>query len=97
MTRGHVLEILGRHRSELEARGVESLALFGSVARDEATASSDVDLLVGFNRPTGLLAFIELKQYLEDLLGVDRVDLATEASLSESMRRRIASEVIRAN
>ncbi len=49
MKRSEVLETLAAHRDELRARfAVKSLALFGSVARDEATDTSDVDLLVEF-------------------------------------------------
>ena len=47
MQRDHVLKILAVHRDELRQQfGVKSLALFGSVARGEATETSDVDLLI---------------------------------------------------
>jgi len=47
MKRDDIIHILNQHRRELaEQYGVKSLALFGSVARDEATTASDVDLLV---------------------------------------------------
>jgi predicted nucleotidyltransferase len=56
MKRDEVIRVLREHRGELrEQFGVKSLALFGSVARDEATGTSDVDLLVEFERPIGLL------------------------------------------
>jgi predicted nucleotidyltransferase len=49
-----VLQILKQQNAELTKRfGVKSLLLFGSVARNEATSASDVDLLVEFNRPMG--------------------------------------------
>jgi predicted nucleotidyltransferase len=55
MKRQEVLGILHKHESELRKNfGVQSLSLFGSVARDEARPDSDVDLLVEFNRPVGL-------------------------------------------
>ncbi len=44
--------------------------LFGSVARDEASIGSDVDLLVEFKEPIGLFRFIELQHHLEKLLGL---------------------------
>jgi predicted nucleotidyltransferase len=50
--------------------GVKSLALFGSVARDEAGAASDVDLLVEFDRPTGYFGLVRLQLFLQQLLGV---------------------------
>jgi predicted nucleotidyltransferase len=59
MQRDNVLKILAEHRDELHQRfDVKSLALFGSVARGEATETSDVDLLVEFERPVGLFHFL---------------------------------------
>jgi predicted nucleotidyltransferase len=54
MKKGEVIRILKSHRKELEEHFfVSSLSLFGSVARDEASADSDVDLLVEFSKPVG--------------------------------------------
>lgn len=48
------MEVLRQHWIEIRERyGVESLALFGSVSRDEAQQQSDVDLLVKFVHPPG--------------------------------------------
>jgi len=58
-----------------ERWGVTRLAVFGSVARGEADLSSDVDLVVDFDRPIGL-RFMELCNYLEESLG-RRVDVLT--------------------
>lgn len=95
MRREEALRILGSHRAEINAHGVKSLAVFGSVARDEARAGSDVDLLVEFSVPTGLFEFVRLKHYLESILSCT-VDLATPRSLHEQMRERIPREAIRA-
>lgn len=46
MMRDHVLSVLKAHRGELEARGVTHAALFGSMARNEGSADSDIDILV---------------------------------------------------
>ena len=93
MRRDQVLTILAANRSALAERGVKSLRLFGSVARDEAAEGSDVDLLVEFNRPTGLFGLVRLQRYLGELLGC-RVDLTTPGGLRESMRERILREAI---
>ena len=61
MHRNEALAILGRHRDELTAHDVKALSLFGSVARDQAERSGDVDLLVEFSRPVGMFAFLRLK------------------------------------
>jgi hypothetical protein len=73
--------------------GVKSLALFGSAVRGEAREDSDVDLLVEFQRPVGLFEFIDLKGYLEDLLGC-RVDLGTSASLRPQLRDAVLREAV---
>jgi len=51
MKRDEVLALLRGYRAELEEYGVKSLAIFGSVARNEETDRSDVDILVEFGRP----------------------------------------------
>lgn len=84
---------LRENRAALEQLGVKSLALFGSAARGEAGLSSDVDLLVEFSRPVGLLEFIRLKQFLERILECE-VDLVTPDALRESMKAGILEEAI---
>jgi len=94
MKRADVFRILHEKRRELaEEYGVKYLALFGSVARDEARPDSDVDLLVEFDRPVGLFAFIGLQQYLETLLGC-KVDLGTSGSLKPHLRDNVLQEAI---
>jgi hypothetical protein len=75
---------------------VASLAVFGSVARDEAGPDSDVDLIVEFARPDGLFRFLAVKEYLETLLGRP-VDLATPDALKPQFRVAILSEAIYAS
>jgi uncharacterized protein len=94
MKRAEVLRILHEKRGELaEKYGVKSLALFGSVARDEARPGSDVDLLVEFNRPVGLFAFIGLQQFLESVLNC-KVDLGTPRSLKPRLKESVLQEAI---
>ena len=74
MRREKVIKTLNRHRDELAREyGVKTLALFGSVARQEATDSSDVDLLVEFDdRPVGLFHLVGTEQHLAELLHVEK-------------------------
>lgn len=95
MLRDDLLEILQKHQKDLQEFGVQSLALFGSVVRDEARADSDVNILVEFARPVGLLAFLRLKRYLEEILGRP-VDLVTSKALRPQWRERIVREAIHA-
>ena len=63
------------------------------MARDEARLDSDVDILVEFSEPVGLFLFIELKQYLEEILGC-KVDLGTPRSLKPYLKDRVMDEAI---
>jgi uncharacterized protein len=95
MRRADVLELLKDHMPELHERfGVCSLALFGSYARDEPRADSDVDLLVEFDRPVSFFGYMNLIEYLERLFGT-RVDLATSADLRARVRPCVEKELIR--
>lgn len=96
MTRQRILDKLEANRSELRQMGVKSLSLFGSLAREEATDHSDVDLLVEFDRPIGLFQFIRVQQYLQKVLGVERVDLVMLDALHEELRDEILRDAIRA-
>jgi hypothetical protein len=95
MKRDEVLAILTAHREQLQNLGVTSLNLFGSVARDEADANSDVDFLVEFNRPGGLFQLLQVQYYLEDILGC-AVDLGTQEALKEHLREPVVKDLIRA-
>jgi predicted nucleotidyltransferase len=64
---------------------VVRLRIFGSAARGEDRPESDVDLIVDFGHPTGLLALIRLERELGELFGRP-VDLVTEPGLSPHMR-----------
>ena len=89
-----VLDILRQKNAELTKQfGVKSLLLFGSVARNEATSTSDVDLLVEFNRPVGYFGLFALQDYLEKILGCS-VDLGTPESLKPYIKERILGEII---
>ncbi|MBI2887313.1 MAG: nucleotidyltransferase family protein [Chloroflexi bacterium] len=75
-----------------EGNGITYLALFGSYARGEATPGSDVDLLVRFSQPKGLIALVKIQRELSEKLGRP-VDLVTEASLSPYLRNRIKAQL----
>lgn len=73
--------------------GVKDLALFGSVARDEATSQSDVDILVTFNGPATFDGFLGLEETLESLLG-GKVDLVTDKALKPLIRPSVERDLI---
>ena len=71
---------------------VKRIGVFGSFARGEQTELSDVDILVELYEPIGW-DFVELKYFLEDLLGLP-VDLVTNKALKPRIRELILSEVV---
>jgi hypothetical protein len=85
------MEILRSHQKELREAGVKSLKLFGSVVRGKAGPESDIDILVEFSRPIGLLAFVGLKHRLAEMLGRP-VDLVTPEALKSPLREGILNE-----
>ena len=94
MGRDDVLSVLAAHRSDMENFGVQSLRLFGSVAREEASTDSDVDLLVSFQGKPTFSNFMKLRIFLEDLLGA-KVDLVTESGLRAAVRPYVEKGAIR--
>jgi predicted nucleotidyltransferase len=71
--------------------GARTVRVFGSVARGDDRADSDVDLLVDMEDDRSLLDLVGLEQELEDLLRRD-VDVLTDASIHPDLRLRIAAE-----
>jgi predicted nucleotidyltransferase len=95
MKQNDILQILKQKNAELTKEfGVKSLLLFGSVARNESTPTSDVDLLVEFSRPVGYFGLFALQDYLEKLLDCS-VDLGTPDSLKPYIKERVMGELIR--
>lgn len=72
---------------------VRRLALFGSTARDEASAESDLDVLVEFDVVPALDAFVGLKLFLESKTG-RKVDLVTPDALKPRMRPAVEREAV---
>jgi predicted nucleotidyltransferase len=95
MRRAEALRIIADHDAELRSLGVRSLAIFGSVARDQAGPASDVDLLVEFDRPVGYFHVFDVQDRLEALLGC-RVDLVTRGGLRPEIRDGVLAEAVRA-
>lgn len=93
MKRDNILQILAAHRDDLEAFGVKTLALFGSVARGEASRDSDLDFLVEFESPATFDHYMGLKFFLEDLFGC-QVDLVTRKALKPLLRPLVEKEAI---
>jgi hypothetical protein len=94
MTRSQAQKIISTHSEELRRMGVKSLAVFGSVGRDEAGKSSDVDLLVEFDRPIGYFHFFDVQEYLQKILHVPKVDLVMRDAVIEELKEDIFNEAM---
>ena len=91
-----VRKIIERHRGELRERyGVKEIGIFGSFVRGEEREDSDIDILVEFypQAEMDLIKFVELEEYLSELLGA-KVDLVMKSALKPRIGRRILREVI---
>lgn len=94
MNKQTVLTQLSGSIEEIRQRfAVRSLSIFGSIARNEATDNSDVDVLVVFDQKPNFDIFMDLKFYLEDLLKTS-VDLITDKALRPQVRQTIEQESI---
>ena len=94
LTREETLRQLRAHKPELVKQfGVSSLALFGSIARDEATDDDEVDILVGFEGEVDWKRYFGVQFYIEDLTG-HQVVLITEAALRNELRPYIYAESV---
>ena len=92
-----VLQILRTHESELRLRGVSHAAVFGSVARGESGAGSDIDVMVELDehRAMGIFEYARLKLYINDLFG-GAGDVVNRRTLKPLLRDNILRDAIHA-
>ncbi len=95
MDKSFVIAKLREHEGELKAAGIVHLRIFGSVARGEASAASDVDLLADFDKSKRLtlVKVGSLQSRLTDLLGVN-VDLSSAEWMREPVKSRALREAV---
>ena len=95
MRQEQVLARLRARQQELKNAGVERLAVFGSVARGESRADSDVDLMGDFDRSRGLNLFdmVGLESLLAEIVGA-RVELFDRRMLKQPVRTRAEREAV---
>ena len=92
-TKEKILKILAKDKPDLQRQfKVRSLALFGSYARGDQQADSDVDILVEVDPSIGL-EFVTLAERFEKLLGLS-VDLVSSRAIAPKARKFIESELI---
>lgn len=94
MRKDDALNLLEGHKQEMVRQfGIRHLAVFGSIARDEAREDSDVDVLVEFEGGATFDKFMGLKIYLETLLET-RIDLVTPSAIRPRMKPLIEKDLV---
>ncbi len=81
-----IKETLAKHKEILKKFKVKEMGLFGSYVRGEQREGSDIDILVEFEETPTLLEFVELENYLTEILGV-KVDLVMKKTLKQGLKR----------
>jgi predicted nucleotidyltransferase len=92
-----VLRTLREHEGDLRRLGVEHAAVFGSVARGEARAGSDIDVLVELDRerPMGIFEYARLRLYIGELLD-GASDVVNRKTLKPLLRENILRDAVNA-
>lgn len=86
--------ILRQHLPEVQKRYcVKSLGIFGSYVRGKQKPKSDLDVLVKFETAPSLFQYVELENYLSELVGI-KVDLVHRKTLKPAIGQRILAEVV---
>lgn len=93
MIKQKVLTLLKEHLNEIKQFKIQKISIFGSVARDDETTQSDIDILIKFKGPATYDMYMNLKFYLEDLLGRN-VDLVTEDAIRPEIKQYVEKDLI---
>lgn len=89
-----IREKISERRNYLrETYGVAKIGIFGSIARNEATESSDVDILITLEEPIGYFKFFKLEQEIASLVGRN-VDVVTEPSIKPAIKSNIMKDLV---
>jgi predicted nucleotidyltransferase len=92
LTRDKLIQLLQREHAYLNTEfGVSKIGLFGSYAKGQPGETSDIDILVEFERPIGF-RFLDLVDYLEAVLGC-KVDVLTPAGVQNIRIDRVAKSI----
>jgi len=94
MTRAEAIRGLTELKPALEDLGVRSVSIFGSVLRDEAKVTSDLDLVAEFAPPHTAKQYFDTLFLIEDTLGV-HVDLAEPHTLHPNIREQVLREALK--
>ena len=72
---------------------VKEIGIFGSYVNGNYNEESDIDILVEFSKPIGLIKFIKLEEYLKDMLGI-KVDLVLRDGIKPALKSNILKQAV---
>lgn len=72
---------------------IKEIGIFGSYARQEQTEKSDIDIVVSFSKPVGLFHFMDLEEYLQELLG-EKIDLVSQKAIKPTIKPYVVKDLI---
>ena len=89
-----IKDIINKQKSLLKSKfQVKSISVFGSYVKSEQNSDSDIDILIEFSKTIDLIEFIELENYLSDIIG-SKVDLVMKSALKSRIKDNILNEAI---
>ena len=89
-----IKKMITSHKDILRNKfNVKEIGIFGSFIQGNQNKESDVDILVDFTKPVGLIEFIKLEEYLKDLLGI-KVDLVLREGIKPALRSNILKQAV---
>jgi len=89
-----IKQVLAQNKEQLlRDHKVKEIGIFGSYVRSEQKKNSDLDILVEFEEPIGLFKFMDLGEYLKNLLGI-KIDLVSKKALKPYIGKYILDEVV---
>jgi len=89
-----IRNILAKHKKEVKRKyGVKMIKIFGSFIRGEQRSTSDIDILVEFEKPVSLLQIVSLENYLSDIIEI-KVDVVPKNNIRKELKEDILKEAI---
>ncbi len=89
-----IKKMITSHKDILKTKfNVKEIGIFGSYVNGNFNKESDVDILVEFSKPVGLIKFIKLEEYLKDLLSI-KVDLVLRDGIKPALRSNILKQAV---
>ena len=86
--------IIAKHEDEIKGKyGLKEIGIFGSYVKGKQEETSDVDILVKFEKPVSLLQIVSLENYLSDIVGI-KVDVVPKKNIRAELKESILREAV---